>query len=164
MWGNYLFWLPITQKGGNMSKVKQLERLHEVIEIQEERLSVLDELRKRPQKLSKENYLKIKEMVFKSLSLIQKEISLWEEIGDTIESDTESVIDLRITGSISEVIERLETDQDTTLDIMNRLNETVLKVQSELRKLSPFFQNVLQYNPMCNFDLSVLEIEIGSPS
>ena len=154
---------------------EQLDKLLEAMKLHDERLKELKEFsNKTPRKLTKQYYLELKEMVWKEIRQIQKEIKLWEELGEMIyeNDDTdlppelqEMLSELHCTKNdairkTNELIDSLNEQIDGLLDIMNKTNETVREVQKELSKLSPFYLNMIQYYPGVNFDASVLEIEL----
>ena len=150
---------------------EQLDKLLEAMKLHDERLRELKEFSQKPRKLTKQYYLELKEMVWKEIRQIQKEIKLWEELGEMIyeNDDTNLPPDLQemlselqndAIRNTNELIDSLNEQIDGLLDIMNKTNEAVREVQKGLRELSPFYLNMIQYYPNVNFDVSVLEIEL----
>ena len=153
---------------------EQLEKLLEVIKLHDERLDKIKKFREKPRKLTKQYYLELKEMVWEGISEIQKEIRLWEELGEMIYENDETNMPPEIQDMLSEIhctkydairstnelIDSLNEQINGLLDIMNKTNNTVREVQKGLMKLSPFYLNMIQYYPGMNFDVSVLEIEL----
>ena len=153
---------------------EQLDKLLEEIKLHDERIKELKEFSQKPRKLTKQYYLELKEMVWKEIRQIQKEIKLWEELGEMIyeNDDTDLPPDLQemlselhctkndAIRNTNELIDSLNEQIDGLLDIMNKTNETVREVQKGLMKLSPFYLNMIQYYPNVNFDVSILEIKL----
>ena len=113
-------------------------------------------------------------MVYTNIQEIQKEIQLWEELGEIIydreepdfpEEYEQILSELHCTkadalNATAELIERLQSDIDKNLDIINMTNETVRLVQEKVKNLPPFYLNILFMNPDLKMDISVLEIEL----
>lgn len=154
--------------------IEQMKLLLEAWKLHEKRSEQLKKFSKdRPRKLTKQYYLDLKKLVFDCVEGIQKEISIWNNIKEEVKNNDESGFteEMRhaleemhctrydVLANTDEIIENLENEIDGMFDIINRTNDTVREVQSELRKLPPIILNLIPYNPNCNFDLSILEIE-----
>ncbi len=140
---------------------KHVERKEKLIEL------------KHPQKFNKEYYLKLKKTVFNNISELIEEIQLWKDVKDRLlnEDDQSQFLPSRLAeimkkqkkealDSLDDLIEALEEEINRDLDVLNKTNEIVKLLQSELKRMPPYMQIQIQCNPNSKVDMSILEIEI----